>query len=117
MRYRRNKPLAPSTLVALALVMSMGASVEVVSAAAVTRSVGPRTDEKQVAELLATFTQAAKQLGGRTTDFSIASRTTSPTTCLAAALVEIAPIHDDRLPAPAAPVRPHLTDLPPPTDC
>jgi len=114
----RIKPIAPSTLVALALVMSVGAPVMAMpqpTAATVehTRVVRQDGDDEQVARLIAAINAAAHKHHPRT---SHAADLSLPPT-LAAAI---------RMPWPAPPTpsaappaattdgRLHLIDLPPP---
>lgn len=116
--------IAPSTLIALAMVMSLS-SVTATSSAMTTASleparlVRPESDREQVAHLLACLTEAARELHGRGGNQAIPAGPTVWSHPLARILHLSSFIcrpqaeQARRLP-PLSPGHPHLTDLPPP---
>ena len=118
--------MAPSTLVTLSLVMSIGAVADISSAGVLTapmsrRLVRTESDRQQVAHLLARLTQAARQLHGPSAKFAVAAAPTCAPFALGYVLqlptVRTGPADEaDFRPAPAPPGLAHLIDLPPPAD-
>jgi len=121
----RTSCISPATLVAVALLVSAGAVAEASGAGAML--VGPNSrrlartgsEREQVAQLLASLTQAAKELHGRGADRHLdhndaaAHRSFALVLELPGNCLGLTDQCDDRRPA-ATPWPAHLIDLPPP---